>query len=91
LRPLHQGRQPERSGMTTVVQAWDVLDGAVLGAVIKCPGCPCRPGLGCDGTGQLFRPYRLPGGAQIDLKRDADIFIQVLDREERQTPWDGPA
>jgi hypothetical protein len=51
----------------TEVLKWDVVDGGILGAVIRCPHCPCSPGFGCDGDGQLHREYRLPGGAKIDL------------------------
>lgn len=39
------------------VLAWDVIDGGVLGALVRCPDCPCSPGFGCDGDGQLFRPF----------------------------------
>lgn len=65
--------------MAEVLQ-WDVMDGDVLGAIIRCPECPCRIGTGCDGTRRLFREYRLPGGATIDMFRDADILVNILDR-----------
>lgn len=62
------------------VLQWDVLNGDVLGAIVECSACPCRAGTGCDGTGRLHRPYQLPGGHQIDLYRDADLLVHVLDR-----------
>ena len=61
---------------------WDVLDGGVLGALIRCPDCPCIRGRGCDGDGVLHREYRLPGGAPIDVHGDADLLVQVLDRHQ---------
>lgn len=64
--------------MPDEVIAWDVIDGGVLGANIRCPDCPCRSGLGCDGDGVLFRPYLLHG-RQIDLHRHAESLIGVLD------------
>jgi len=64
----------------TEVLKWDVVDGGILGAVIRCPHCPCSPGFGCDGDGQLHREYRLPGGAKIDLHADADVLMQLLDQ-----------
>ena len=79
--------------MTDTVLAWDVLDGDILGAVVECRACPCRSGTGCDGTRRLHRPYRLPGGAHIDLYRDADILVNVLDRahqSDRAQPDDNP-
>ena len=67
--------------MTRVIR-WDVTDGDILGALIQCDATPaCRVGRGCDGTGVLFRPYQLPSGAFIDLYRDADLLLRVLDRE----------
>lgn len=69
---------------------WDVVDGGVLGALIACRECSCRSGTGCDGTGRLFRPYRLPGGAQIDLFRDADVLMTVLDRSVPPRPTEAP-
>lgn len=75
------------------VLKWDVLDGGVLGAVIRCPECPCRDGTGCDGAGRLHRPYRLPGGAHIDAWGDADLLMPLLDRgQDRRSvgPQDPP-
>lgn len=71
--------------MSAVVRQWDVIDGGLLGAVIECPECPCRRGMGCDGDGVLHRPYRLPGGAFIDVDRHAEALMSLLD------PPPGPA
>ena len=76
--------------MAEVIQ-WDVLDGGVLGALIRCPDCPCGPYLGCDGTRVLHRPYRLPGGAPIDLHRHAEALITLLDdKPGDQRPAEDP-
>jgi hypothetical protein len=61
------------------VLRWDVIDGGLLGAVIRCPECPCRSGTGCDGQRELHRPYRLPGGAVIDTHRHAEALMPLLD------------
>lgn len=79
------------------VLEWDVIDGGILGALIRCPDCPtCLPpsavegsgGTGCEGDGKLFRPYRLHG-REIDLHRDAEALIALLDRKQ-PTPGDEP-
>jgi hypothetical protein len=69
---------------------WDVLDGGLLGATIRCPDCPCLSGFGCDGDGALHRPYQLPGGAHLDLHRDGDLYFEVLCRPHgTETPVKG--
>ncbi len=68
---------------------WDVVDGGMLGALIRCRACPCRDGTGCDGTRVMFRGYRLPGGAPLDLYRDADLLVNVLDRSQPARPEHG--
>lgn len=70
--------------MADEVVEWDVINGTFLGAVIRCPDCPCQPGEGCDGDGLLHRPYRLPGGAMLDVWSDADLYVALLDRDEER-------
>jgi len=65
---------------TWVVTEWDTIDGGILGAMIICPFCDgegCHVPQGCDGTGLMHRPYRLPNGALIDLHRDGEVLIQT--------------
>lgn len=62
------------------VMEWDVIDGGILGALVRCEECPCTSDRGCGGEGVLHRPYRLPGGAFVDVWGDADVLIEVLDR-----------
>jgi hypothetical protein len=71
--------------VSTEVLRWDVIDGGLLGAVIRCPECPCRSGTGCCGQRELHRPYRLPGGAFIDTHRHAEALMPLLD------PLPGPS
>lgn len=73
------------SERATVIE-WDVLDGDILGALIVCLDCPCSPGHGCDGDGVLHRAYELPGSAHIDIYRDPDVYLAVLDRHRRRHP-----
>ena len=64
--------------MNDEVIEWDVIDGGILGALIRCPDCPCVSGRGCDGDGVLFQPYHLHG-REIDLWGQAEILIALLD------------
>lgn len=68
---------------------WDVLNGDVLGALIRCPDCPCLPGSGCDGDLTVHRPYRMPSGHPIDLYRHAGILVQITDEPLAPIPQEG--
>ncbi len=67
------------TGEWTVLE-WDVVDGGILGATVKCRDCPCGHGEGCDGTGRLHMPYGLPDGTVFDLHADADALMLLMDR-----------
>jgi hypothetical protein len=77
---LRQVIEERDTAIGTIVYEWDIVDGGILGAVIRCTDCIGRGCYVCSRSGVLHRPYRLFGDF-IDTHR---LVRQEVNRRDPQ-------